>query len=173
MLSRFTGSIVSYLIVGAISAAAFGLPVATMSHSMGYGKASKERQKERVMFFTRELSLWHENGACRVTKMDIIDKFDEAWTITGEAKAQMQAELRAVKQREKGVANAAALAIKRLEELESQSSTVWKNTLIPPDAVAAISVCDAGAPCPDTSPGSGGSDDMAVREPPAGNGDGL
>lgn len=166
MLKALGGSVVSYLVAIVAGALFVGGPAAYVSHNMGYGKAAKKHDRERVMWITRELALWHELGAARVSQIDLIDSLEVMWDVTGEAKRRMQQALASQREKARISSEAAAAAIKRLDYVES----TWKDVRVPDVIVEPFCVPDGSAACDPATPEASLQDDLEVREPASGNG---
>lgn len=153
MMRFFAGPILGYLLAGLLAA----VPAWFAAHNIGYASAMKEYRHERTVWLTREVLLWHELGAERQTKRELIESVEDIVNATGRARTRMLAELDAQKQRLATAEEAAAAAIKRLDYVES----TWKDDTVP-DAVVCVF---NRAGCPEGDPGGAlGGDAVAVRE---------
>ncbi|MEL7112110.1 MAG: hypothetical protein AAGK93_04095 [Pseudomonadota bacterium] len=165
MLKMLGGQVGTYLITILVTAAFVGGPTAYVAHNFGYGKATKKFERERSMFFSREIALWHELGASRVSNIDLIDSIETMWDVTGEARRQMQRALAAQREKARISSEAAAAAIKRLDYVES----TWKDVVLPDAIVGLPCLPDATTNCTGPGAGPGVQDGVEVREPAAGN----
>lgn len=158
MIGRFlAGPIMGYLLAGLLAA----VPAWFAAHNIGYASAMKEYRHERKVWLTREILLWHELGAERQTKRELIESVEDIVNATGRARTRMLSELDDQKKRLADAELAAAAAIKRLDYVES----TWKDDSVP-DAVVCV-FNNAG--CSEGNPGGTARDnDMAVREPASG-----
>lgn len=155
MIARLLGGpLLGYLVVALVAA----VPSWFAAHNIGYASAMKEYRHERSVWLTREVLLWHELGAERQTKRELIESVEDIVNATGRARTKMLQELDAQKQRLADAELAAAAAIKRLDYVES----TWKDDTVP-DAVVCVF---NRAGCPEGDPGGAlGGDAVAVREP--------
>lgn len=165
MPSLFAGKAAGYLVSLAVGAVVIGGPTAYVAHNFGYGKATKKFERERSMFFSREIALWHELGASRVSNIDLIDSIETMWDVTGEARRQMQRALAAQREKARISSEAAAAAIKRLDYVES----TWKDVRLPDAIVGLPCLPDTTTNCTGPGAGAGVQDGVEVREPAAGN----
>ncbi len=166
MLRMLGGQVGGYLIAIVAGALFVGGPAAYVSHNMGYGKAAKKHDRERAMWTTREIALWHELGAARVSNIDLIDSIETMWEVTGEARRQMQRALAAQREKARISSEAAAAAIRRLDYVES----TWKDVVLPDALFELPCLPDSTTNCTPAGAGSGVQDGVEVRDPAAGNG---
>lgn len=143
-----------------------GGPAAYVAHNMGYGKAAKAHHHERWMWSSREIALWHELGAARVSNIDLINSVEAMWEVSGEARREMQRRLSAQRERLKAETARANEALERLEYVES----TWTDVELPDAIVLPFCMSGDTSDCDAATPATGSEDGVEVLEPPAGDG---
>lgn len=167
MFSRMAaGGIGGYMVSIMAGALFVGGPAAYVSHNFGYGKAAQAHTKERWMWSSREIALWHELGAARVANIDLIESIDTMWEVSGQARRDMQRRLANQRKRLEEEKQKAADALERLNYVES----TWKDVALPDALVEPFCLHDDDADCDPAPAATGLQDGVEVREPATGDG---
>lgn len=136
-----------------------------VTDALGIGeRAIIEIQQQRFLGVGREINLWNQAIDADNKFVDLVEYMDELDTVSGEARAKMQAELR---RRASEIATERQRADAILEELKRVKSD-WGDMPVPDDIVCRVM---RGRGCPDIAGAdgvAGAGDNLAVRDGSAG-----
>lgn len=156
MLGLNTGALIG-LAVGA--AAIFGGGV-MVGHTNGYGSAIKAERGERTKAWVRELALYSLVADTNKSKAALISDVETWMTLSGKAREQAMAAIRAEKKRADAAVSEAEARITEL--LNDVQSPDWAGTPVDPVIVCGL----RGDPdCGDDPAGrTAGDDDQDIRQ---------
>lgn len=155
-------NIIALIAVGAAAA----IPAGMIGYNKGFTDATADHQATTDMFRVREIFLYHEVGAARQAQQELIGQIETLWEIEGEARQQLRNALAAQKRQADIYKEAAAAAIKRLDNAENVELQTWRSTTVPDELTLPVCVhLDGEGVCEDSRPPAHSGDSVEIREP--------